>query len=121
MNGHNGQKSDAASISEAYERQVLEAFKTWYWQENPTIKEASAQAFIIARDTVNALTATQVICLLQEHSEWTYQEPQEKYDSDKHGVTIGEIARRHFVKHLEKIIQSKGLEAAYIYPPAMDR
>jgi hypothetical protein len=111
------QEEDHPSLTEAYEREVLEAFQIWYWQQTqPTIDEASTQALRIARHTVvRGLTTNQVIVLLQEHSEWIHQPPQETYQSDKDGgMTIGEVARRHLVKHLQQIIQKKGLQAAFL-------
>ena len=100
------------SLTEEYEQKALAAWKRWYHRAQPTIEDASAQAYVIARDTVGSLTTTQVTLLLQEHSDWTHRPAQETFDSDKNGVSIGEIARRHFVQYLERTIQSKGLQAA---------
>ena len=106
-------KKKSPGITETYEQNVLEAFKIWYWQQaQPTIDEAATQSDIIARNTVRGLTTDQVRALLEEHSEWTHQPPSEHSESDKQGITIGEVARRHLVKHLQQVIQKKGLQVA---------
>jgi hypothetical protein len=99
--------------TQEYEQKALATFKAWYQKSRPTIKEASQQAYVIARETVGGLTTTQVIHLLEEHSEWTHQHPQESFDSDKAGLSIGEIARRHLVKHLEHVIQRRGFQVVH--------
>jgi hypothetical protein len=104
----NEQHQQSPSITEEYEQKALAAFRTWYQQAYPTISQASAHAYLIARDAVGGLTTTQVVLLLQEHSEWTHQHPRETFESDRRGISIGEIARRHFVVHLERAIQKKG-------------
>lgn len=107
----NEQGNGAPSITEEYERKALAAFKAWYQRTLPTMWEAADEADPIARETAKGLTTTHVILLLQEQGDyWIQQKPQETYDSDKTGVTIGEIARRHLVRHLERVIQQKGFQ-----------
>jgi len=113
MNGCKEQQNISNNITEDFEQRVLQACILWYQQENTTIDDASSHAYTIARDTVKGLAATQVVSLLQEHPKWTYQNSEERYASDKINITIGEITRRHFVQHLEKVIQKKGLKAVY--------
>lgn len=99
-----------SSITEHYEQEVLNAFRTWYQRTQPTIKEASDQAYLIARDTVKGLSATKVQVLLQEHPGWIYQQPPEWHASDQMGIEIGELTRRHIVKFLEHKVQQYGFQ-----------
>ena len=107
-------RGSVPSITKDYEQRVLHTFAGWYQKENPSLDAAASEAYSIARDTVKGLTATQVVTLLQERPEWTRQKPEQRYDSDTKGITIGEIARRHFVKYLEHVIQHKRLQAAFL-------
>lgn len=112
MDSLNNLHQQCPDITAEYEQKVLGAFRAWYRQTQPTIAEASTQARVIARNTVkNGLTTIHIIFLLQEHPDWTHQKPGEWYDSDKTGITISELARRHLVKHLEEAIQRKGFQA----------
>ena len=102
------------SITEEYEQRALTAWCSWYCLTQPTIGEASGQVHPIARETVGILVATQVLLLLEEHADWIDEQPRQRFDSDKMGfLTIGELARRHLVRHLEQVIQKRGLQALW--------
>ncbi len=101
--------SQITSLTEDYEQRALDAFRQWYRQTRPTIRDAASHAYLIARETVSSLTPTQVILLLQEHPDWTHQKPPAIL-SNEVCFTAGEAVRRHLVPHLEEVIQHRGLQ-----------
>lgn len=107
MTTNNEQQRKAKKVIGDYERRVLQTFVQWYRQANRTLEDASSQAYTIAKGTVGGLTASQTISILQEHPEWTHEEPEESYSSDTISITIGEITRRHIIHHLEKFYSNK--------------
>lgn len=97
------------SLTQEYEQRTLDAFRQWYRQTRPIIRDADLHASVLVCKTVGSLTPTQVILLLQEHPDWTHRLPPE-IAYNQTCLTIGEAARLHLVQHLEQVIQRRGLE-----------
>jgi hypothetical protein len=98
------------SITAEYEQKALDAFVDWYQQANPTIGDASTQAYVIANKIT--LTALEVILLLQEHPDWIFQRP---HESNRFNValTIGDVTCGHLAVQLRRVIEEKGMQAVY--------
>jgi hypothetical protein len=105
----NQHTSLTASLTDAYEQQALDAFRQWYRQTHPTIRDADLHVSAIARETVEGLTPTQVIRLLAEHPEWTHRFPPD-IAYNQTCLTVGEATRQHLVTHLQQVLQQRGLE-----------
>src|SRR2546429_7124765 len=106
--------SEQQSVTAASENVAIMLFVNWYQQKQPTIQEASTQAYSIAHSAIGILTPDQVVLLLHEHPDWIYQRPAERDVCDRNGdVTIGDITRRHLIQHLIAVIQARGMQSAY--------